>query len=670
MTTVFLDFETRSATPITYGSSKYSKNLDQLLCMAYQIDEGPVKIWTGGGCPQDLADAVEDGAEMHAFNANFEIQIWENHCVAKLGWPTVRRDQWHCTMAQAAAAALPRSLANCGEALRVKQLKSDVGKRVMLKLCKPRKPTLHNPKTWHDDPDDFDILYEYCLDDVRAERAIDDVTPRLTEAEREVWLLDQEINLRGVPVDTDLATAALSLWESYRDLLDERMTEATDGAVCTEEKKDGSKTRATARVAQLLSWLKGEGFETETVAKEWLQETLRRDDLPHNVRRVLRIREEAARTSIAKFGKILNVVEEDGRVRNCHQYHGANTGRWAGRQIQLQNIPQGGLDYKTVQHSVRMVKDGDVEGIELCVGPLGAVLTGLLRGTICAPKGKKLIAVDYSSVEARGIAWLSGQVDLLDEFRDGKDVYREMASTIFGEPASSFGGKSKERQLGKACILGAGYGMGIKTFHATCHRWGMTWVDEDLAEHAIKTYRKKNFMIKAYWDALDTASKDAVQSPGSAFHVKSAFTQVTFQVKDRWLFCTLPSGRRLAWLDPGMSLQRMPSPPFDPGTMRPTIFFTGIGLSGKGKAKRTYGGMLAENICQAVCRDLLAHAMLELERQGYPVIFHVHDEVVCEVEDDRKWNVGDVRRIMDEGPDWAENFPIESDGFEAERYRK
>jgi len=316
-----------------------------------------------------------------------------------------------------------------------------------------------------------------------------------------------------------------------------------------------------------------------------------------------------------------------------------------------------------------MVKARDPQGIEMIVGPVGKVLSSLLRSTICAPPGKKLIAADYASVEARGLAWLAGQDDLVEEFRNGADVYCEMAAVIFSEPASSFGPKSTERQLGKACILGAGYGMGVKTFHDTCHRWGMKWVDKELAERAILAYREKNWRIRQYLSKIDEIAKAAIAEPGQAYTV-SGTVPVTFQVDDRWLYCQLPSGRRLAWLDPEMAMQRMPSPPFDPGTMKPTICFTGTDMAGKPTMKRTYGGMLVENICQGVCRDLLAHAMLELERQGYPVIFHVHDEVICEVDDDKSKSVGDVRRIMNAGPEWADGFPIESDGFEAERYRK
>jgi DNA polymerase len=649
-----MDFETRSEIDIRkVGGNKYTKHLDCLLCLSYQIDDEPVRTWRKGDPPPTvLFDAIAKGAELHAFNAPFEISVWRNHCVAKLGWPEVRNDRWVCTAAKARAAALPGSLLNAGKALGVQQLKSEIGKKVMMKLCKPRRPTQKNPSKWHESTEDLDILYAYCEDDVRAERAIDETVPDLGEFERDVWQLDLEINQRGVQVDTELARKAIRMWETYRQRLDGEVQVVTGGLV-----------RNANQVAAMIRWLETRGIEAKSLNAESIDAYLGQDDLDADVRRLLQLRRELSRASVAKFSKMLECVEEDGRIRGLHMYFGAATGRWAGRLVQTQNLPRGILSSdEEISRNIDRVLGGDSDAIEQEHGSVGQVLASLVRPAIRAADGHRLIACDYAAVEARGIAWLAGEAELLAKFERGEDVYKAMASVIYSKPVDRV--TKAERQLGKACILGAGYGMGKATFYRTCLAWGIQ-VSEELAADAIDAYRASNPAIARFWRDLNNAALRAVMT-GQQQQV--GFLKL--KVHGDWLWCRLPSGRLIAYHQPSVRMRDLPSPPFPKGEQRNAVHFRGVDpVTGKARTESTYGGKLAENVTQGLCRDLLASAMIRLEKAGYPVVMHVHDEVVCEVPEG-VGSVADVERIMSEVPEWAAGFPVAAEGFESERYKK
>ncbi len=642
---IFIDFETRSRTPINVGASKYSKDAE-VLCLSYCIDDGDVKSWAPGEPdPADLFAAIADGKTVHAHNAAFEICIWRNVMVRKHGWPRIAETQWHCTMSECYAAALPGSLENAGLAIGTGVEKDMTGRRLMLKMAKPRRATKHDDSEWHENPEDMQRLREYCDQDVLAEKAIHKHIPRLNEKEQGVYRFDQRVNFRGVMIDRDFAEAAIEVWQKYCEHKNNEVRKRTNGEIVS--------CHEVSKIAAFCG--------LKSIAKEALAEALAGDNLTELQRFVLETRAELALSSVAKFQKMLDCAEEDDRIRGTAQYHGAQTGRWAGRLVQLQNLPRGDLpktatDEETaaqIEECVAMVKGRDINHIlKNAPLPLGPFLSSLIRSAIVAAPGKKLLVCDFASVEARGLAWAANEEWLLDTFRRGEDVYVEMAKTIYDNP--NLTGKDKdERAIGKAAILGCGYGMGAAKFQGMLASAGVTQ-DLDFCQTVIDKYRKKNSLVRRHWYHMGDAAIAAVRSNKAQ---KSG--PYFFKLEGRWLNLYLPSGRAIRYLDPDLI----------PGKYGLQIKYTGTGLTGAARDATTYSGKLVENATQALCRDLLVEAMARLEKRGYRVIAHVHDEVICEV-DENFGSISEVEAIMSETPKWADGFPVGAEGFEAKRYRK
>lgn len=641
---IFLDFETRSRLPLReHGVSRYARHEStEVLCMAYKIDDDETRLWwplEGHGCPFDPA-----GQRLFAHNATFERYIWQYVCRPKYGWPPVCGTQWYCTAAHCAEYALPRSLEGAGNALGLATRKDKEGHRLMLKLCKPRRPSKNNSAEWHAGAEELQRLGDYCARDVDSDRAIYDVLPPARIQEREVWLLDQKINDRGIPVDVGTATAAIALLNEYANTLHVELYTLTGGRVKTAKQRD-----------LLLSWLNDWGLNIGDVRAATVEACLADDSIQGDARRVLEIRRELGRASTAKYQAILDRADADGRIRDAHLYHGAATGRWSGKGFQPQNLPRGSLSVKDVATATACIRTRDPQLLDMVFGSVTTPLASCLRSMVCAGPGKQLLVCDFASIEARVLAWLAGEDWLLGKFRDGGDIYIAMASRIYGVAEEEV--TKQQRHIGKVACLGLGYGMGSEKFRATCEAYGIT-IDTEFSESVVRTYRAVNKCITQWWRDLNTAALSTVLT--GATNV----SRVKYYIDGRFLLCELPSGRRLAYCDPRVDEV------YTPFGLRPQLsYMSANSFTRKWERTRTYGGKLAENIVQAVARDFQAAAIVRLEGNAYPVIIHAHDEAVCEL----PVGVGSVREmeaIMCELPLWGEGCPIAVAGFEAERYRK
>lgn len=635
---IVIDFETRCRTDIKAGASRYSLDAE-ILCLSFSLGGDSVYRWyPGQPRPFDLFDAIEQGEPVFAHNATFEIAIWKNVMVAKHGWPEIPLTQWRCTMSEAMACGLPASLEEVANSLQVGVQKDMAGRRLMLKMAKPRKPTLKDKSEWHDKPADHEALRAYCDQDVRAEMAVHAKLPRLNPREIQVYHYDQRVNQRGIMIDRELAESALYLWNLHSKMLNAELKELTNGEVET-----------TRQVQEMRRVLSRYGCHLDALDKQTVSLALQTDIHPV-AKRLLEIRQELALSSVSKYEAMLRSIEPDNRVRGCLQYHGAQTGRWAGRLIQVQNFPRGTIDEDSIEFFVNLVKSRDLELVKLFM-PIGELLSSLLRSAIVAPPGKKLLVTDFAAIEARGLAWAAKEEWMLEAFRQKRDVYKEMASSIYNKPVNSI--SKGERFFGKTATLGCGYSMGAPKLQLALAAQG---IDDSLefCETIVKAYREKNRNIYNYWYATEKAALRAIRAGG--VHEAGPFK---YFVRDNWLFCRMPAGRNIAYFRPHVGQ----------GEYGLKIGFYGVDIRGKLYKASTYSGKLVENNIQAVCRDVLVDAMSRLERRGYPVIMHIHDEIVCEVDEDFG-SVEEMEAIMCEVPSWCQGFPIAAEGFESRRYRK
>lgn len=654
MGTVNIDFETRSEVPISVGASKYSKYCS-IMCLAYMIDGGDVKAWWPGlPEPSDLLNAVRSGYVVRAFNAAFERCVWQNCMVAKYGWPEVDVKQWQCTMAEALAAGLPSSLDECAKSLNLEVTKDSEGRRIMLKMTKPRKARKAEieafedrgqkvPVLWHDDPDDFDRLVAYCKQDVVVEAKIATKIRRLSSREIQVFHFDSIVNERGVQIDVDLARAAVELWDQHCKILEQELYRITFGGI-----------ESVGMLARIVDTLCKLGCYVPGLAKGTVAEALGWDHIGRTARRILEIRQELGMSSVSKFEKMLECIEADGRIRGCFQYHAAATGRWGGRLVQLQNLPRGHVEQDDIAKLIEAVKSRDlVRVVKESPVPLGKLLSSLVRSAIIAAPGKKLIVCDFAAVEARALAWAAGEEWLLQAFRNKDDAYKHMAASIYHVP---FGEVTKaQRQVGKAATLGCGYGMSGAKFHMTLENGGIPSTPE-FADEVVAAYRAKNAKIKKHWYATEAAAVRAIQAGGA--HSVGPFK---YYVKDDWLYCRLPSGRDIAYFKPQLV----------PGKYGPQIVYMAAdSQTGKLVRVHTYGSCLVENNIQAMCRDLLVEGMSRTEKKGYTTILHVHDEIGAEVDEAFEGSTEEMEHILSDVPQWAAGFPMGAEGWSDTRYRK
>ena len=657
------DFESYSAADLPVcGLDNYAKHpTTGVHCMAFAFDDLQVGIWLPAEQDPDskvakyvLSEHVAKGGLVYAHNAAFELAIWNNVCVPKYGWPALKPEQVRCTMAMAYAMSLPGSLEKASAALGIEQRKDMAGSRVMMQLAKPK----DDGTFWKqaDDPEKFEKLFSYCRTDVEVERALHKRMMELSDYEQKIWQIDQRINGRGVQVDLEAVNAAIKLVESEKARLDGEMLRVTEGNVgkCTE-------------VQLLVKWIKTQGVDIKGVAKSDVLDAMS-GNLPDRVRAALALRREAAKSSTAKLIAMRDAASADGRVRGILQYHGANTGRWAGRRIQVQNFPRTrkGIKPKHVEDILGHLHDRDY--IDIMYGPVLDALADSLRGMICAASGNELVSADYSNIEGRVLAWLAGEEWKLQAFREfdvgrGPDIYKLSYAKSFNVRPEDV--DDDQRQIGKVQDLSMGFAGGKGAFQNMARIYGVK-VSDDEAEKFKTAWREAHPRIVNYWHDHESAAINAVQL-GCVCKAGPAGRQIAYKKEGSFLWCRLPSGRVLCYPYPTVRDIEVPW-----GGTKPALFFWTVnGTTNKWEETSTYGGDLAQSVTQAAARDIMADAMPRLESAGYPIVFHVHDQCIVETTSDNAATaVAEVEGIMADTPEWARGLPVVAEGWHAKRFRK
>ena len=655
-----LDFETRSRADLKkVGAWNYSKHPStEVLCCAFLIEnvKGADKIiqWKAGqDWPSGLLDVRIGKLELtEAHNAFFEFCIWQNIMVPRHGWPKLPVKVWRCSAAQAAAFGLPRSLEGASNAAGLSVTKDMDGRRIMLKMSRPRKPTKNDSSEWNENPADFRTLYAYNRTDVETETELSRSIPPLTEDELRYWKLDQRINRRGVYCDRELVLAALTMIDRLERKADTELADLTGGAI----ESIGQRDKIIEFCADRLVFL-------PNLTASTVKETLADPDLDSEVEAILSLRQSMAKTSTTKFRAMLDRSDPaDGRIRETIRYYGAErTGRWAGMGIQPQNFAQGKFKkQKDVEAIIELVRDGDLDMLELAYGSPMTALSSILRACLCAAPGKTLIAADYKSIEARVLAWVSNTVWAVTMFRRGEDPYKDLAATIYDVDPKEV--TREQRDVGKRGVLGLGYQMGAKKFGETCKQYGNP-ITKELANQTVEAYRSKYWAVTEFWKNAETLAKHAVRNKTEIDMGSQIPITWEYSKRRKVLYCILPSGRRLVYHDPKIGES-------DRFAGREQLSYAGINsVSKKWERLHTYGGKLTENIVQAIARDLLAAAMLELERSGFQVVLTVHDEIVAETTP-AKADLDRFIEIMCNAPQWADGLPVKADGWIGRRFRK
>ena len=633
---VSVDFETRSAVDLRKtGVYKYASDPStDIWCMAYKAPwSDDVQVWLPGNeMDAHLEDWIVEGGLLSAWNANFERTIWNEIMVSRYQWPRTSIKQWRCTMAQASAMGLPRALGQAASVLGVEEQKDKAGAALMLRMARPRKVNADGSYTWWNTKDKIDTLVAYCIQDVKTELSVAETLNAMPDSERRLYQLDQRINDRGVKVDLDLIERVSKLANSASENIDAEIKRLTNGQV-----------KAATNAMDLTAWLRSYGLQVKSVDKQTVTRMLGMEKLHPIIKQVLRLRQDGAKSSTAKYEAMVNAANADNRMRGLLMYHGAATGRWSGRLVQPQNFPRPQKKQDELDQIIAKLKaDEDVS--EYGAGTVLA--SDLLRSMLIAEDGHRLMFADYSAIEARVLAWIAGQTDLVETFRKGGDVYKEMASAIYNVNVESV--TDGQRQVGKMAILGCGYGMGGKRFAEQCATMGID-VDEDEAKRIVSVYREKNDRIAQYWRNSENEFVEMVKGAGRVGSVG----------------LPLPSGRSLTYHNPRIIQRETPW-----GAMRDTAQVDTLNsVTRQWVSQIIWGGLLTENVVQATARDLMATAMMALELKGYNVILSVHDEIISEVPDDFG-SLEEMIEIMTRVPAWADGCPVNAEGKEGKRYRK
>lgn len=655
-----IDFETRSTVPLEKtGVHVYAAHpTTDTWCCAFAVNNSPIETWLPGEpVPPEIVEHVKAGAPFWAHNAQFERIIWRDILHKRYGWPLPAFDSWNCTMARAYAMALPGNLKDASAALGLSEAKDDQGHRLMMQMAKPRGFNSSGGPIWWDDENRIRRLVKYCKQDVAVERAMHARVNDLPPFEQDIWLLDQLINDRGVRVDRDLAAIMQPLIDQSLKELNSEMYKITGGYVTS-----------VSTVAKLAEWLRSRGIEVTSVAGYIIDELLERRDLPDDVRRALEVRSEASKASVKKIDALVRGTSADGRARGMLQYHVASTGRWAGRRFQPQNIKRPADHDQDGLIEILRFTGGSLSAIRMLAGEPLEVIGDVLRGLIIAEKGKTFFAGDFSAIESRVLAWLAGEEWKLQAFRENKDIYSVLYRRAFGlaEDAEI---DVNQRQVGKVMDLSGGYQGGVGAFQSMASNYRVK-VTDARARQLVDAFRAAHPRTKRLWFDTETAAITACQRPGA----KVTIGKLAFRQHGPFLYMRLPSGRLLTY--PYAKVMELPTPWGEDKytlTHKSTIHSARHLVDDPGNTSSwarvsTYGGSLIENAVQAIARDLLAEAMLRIERAGYPIVLTVHDEIVAEA--DVSMDLDEFTRLLVAVPDWAKGLPIHAKAWTGTRYRK
>ena len=654
-----VDLETRSGADITKtGSYRYMQDPDfKILLFGYRVDDGPVQVIdleAGEEIPSKIVTALHNPQYVkHAYNAAFE---WY---ALNLAGYTTPIEQWQCTMIWSLYCGYAGSLANTGEAMCLGEDKKKLmtGKALIRYFCTPQRPTKTFKRKYHDpadDPDKWELFKEYNAQDVVAESAILARLSRfpVPEGEWELWRDDIRMNAFGVRVDTQLIGGALNI-------NDQSQRELTDEAARITGLANPNST------AQLLPWLADHSCPLDNLQKLTVEETLQRDDLDPDVRRVLQLRQLLGKTSIKKYVAMETAMGEGERIRGISQFYGANrTGRYAGRLVQMQNLPRNYLS--TLDSARKMVRLSNYEGLKMIYGNVPDTLSQLIRTAFIPSEGRHFVVADFSAIEARMIAWLAGEQWVMDVFANDQDIYCETASAMFGVPVEKHGVNSDLRQKGKIATLALGYQGSINAMIAMgALRMG---IPEDDLPDIVEKWRTSHPKTVGMWYRIEEAAVSCVSSgePARPDCGAAPISGIEFRMENDLLYgqtfmtIQLPTGRKLYYPKPFLKENKFG---------KEAIHYYGVDqTSGKWGEQSTYGGKLTENIVQAIARDCLCEVIRRIYAKGWDLVFHVHDEVIVDAPLDV--HTEDLCALMDAPIDWAPGLLLKGAGFEADYYMK
>lgn len=656
-----IDIETYSSYDLSScGVYRYTEAKDfTILLFGYSVDNGPVQCCdfaSGEQLPEAIIDALQDPhVAKTAFNAAFE-----RVCISRyFGWPLLHPSSWYCTMVRAGYMGLPMSLDQCGEALQLTEKKLKQGRELIRffsipdKLGRQRKPT--------DAPDKWDMFKRYNIRDVEVEQQILAIVRKMEPApfDRKLYIYDQLINDRGVMLDRRMARNAERFDNEYKVRL-------------MEEAKRVSGLRNPGSPTQIKEYLKVIcGIDVKSIDKRTLDDVSDKVKVFPKAVRLLELRREMAKTSNKKYTAMLDCVCTDGRIHGLLQFYGAvRTGRWAGRLVQVQNLPQNHL--KNIDYARRLVKMGDLDDFLLKYANPTYVLSELIRTAFVAKEGHIFHVCDFSAIEARVIAWLAGEDWVLNVFRQGGDIYCATASQMFGVPVEKHGQNAELRQKGKIAVLALGYGGGVRALEAMGgSRLGLT-ADEE--QEIVDKWRQANPRIVRLWRNVEEAAFSAIEDGEKA----KANRGLVFVHEAGMLTITLPSGRRICYPSARIGTE------VKNGREKSIIEYKGIlnstaklnptseeapkPIPGQWTTLRTYGGKLTENIVQAIARDILGWVILRAEAEGLKVVFHVHDEIIVEASPEQP--LQDVEQLFSETIEWCEELPLKGAGYSTPYYLK
>jgi DNA polymerase bacteriophage-type len=650
------DYETRSRSILKIvGAQRYAADSSsEVLCCCYAVDDDPVRLWRPGDpVPSEFVVAAQNqNWIVAAFNDAFEAAIEKQIMSVRYGWPIIPIERHRCTQAMCVALGLPARLSDAADALELSHRKDAAGERLMHQTSKPRRAHKdENPDGvyWFDDEKRVHRLHAYCAQDVRVERELYNRLPPLSPTEQAIWQLSHQINVRGFHIDRAFAEAARKITEEAAPEIDAEIAEITSGDVTT-----------INQVAKLTAWLQDHGCGLQKLDRKAIQRQLEKgdDELPAPVRRVLELRLGGAQAAAKKINSLLARAGTDDRIRGAFRYHGAATGRWSGEGIQPQNLKRPVVD--DLDAAIRAVATGDYQHVRsLYPRPL-AVVGDCSRAMICAAPGHVLIGADFSSIESRVLAWVAGEnwkcasYRRFDATHDPRDEpYCITACKIFGTPNGSFTKKDPERSVGKVADLALGFAGGPGAWR----RFDPDRSDDEIKEF-IRAWRAAHPSIKKLWHRLDKAAWTAVQQRGCV--VRCGI--VRFRCDGAFLQLILPSGRKISY----------PQPRIIGDEHEQHVVFAD-NAAGQFQDCRhgqgAYGGLWTENVVSGIARDLLADAMLRIEAVGYPVVLHVHDEIVAEVPEGFG-GADEFTHLMIRKPAWALDLPIAANAWTGKRYTK
>lgn len=696
------------------GAAAYAEHPStEVLSLAYNLKDGRGRQFWKPGLPNPagLFLHIAKGLLIEAHNSGFEWWVWDRVCVPKYGWPPLPIDLLRCSMAKARAFALPGALGKAGEVLNLGVQKDKLGTHLLNKFSKPRNPTKKDDRLRirPDEDDEGHLLYQYNLQDIATESELSSRVPDITGRELDFWLADQHINRRGCSVDMEGVSNCIAIVERALEKYNSELPALTGGLVT-----------AASQVQRITGWLGGRGVPVLSLDEEGVSAALE-GQLEPDCRRVLEIRQAVGSASVKKVFAMRLQATKASRLHDLFSYHAARTGRATGNGPQPQNLPNSGPDifhcqsgaggcgayYHTgaaecpncgmtndlarseewnegaAAFTLELLKCRSLELLEYFFRDALAAVSGCLRALFIAAEGADLICSDYSAIEAVVVAALSGEEWRLDVFRTHGKIYEASASMMFNVPLDEFTKHEKEtgqyhplRKKGKVAELAYGYQGWIGAAKA----FGAPGEDSEIKQQILAWRKASPAIVEMWggqhrgvpWDAnrtaelygLEGAAIAALLNPGTGY----VYRQISYRVVRNALYCTLPSGRKLTYHHPRLSRsQRDPE--------EHSISYEGWNTNPANGAigwvrLNTWGGRLFENVVQAVARDILAHAIVALERAGYPVVLHIHDEVVSEVPKDFG-SVEEFEQILDTLPEWCKEWPIRAaGGWRGKRYRK